>query len=76
METSTASNAAVGIYGDKATISNLGKVSVGDSGVAIYAENGTEVSNLGTLDLGADGVGVMLDGTSDLTCNYCNSNFK
>ena len=64
---STVSNAAIGIYGDKATISNLGKVSVGDGGVAIYAKNGTEITNLGTLDLGADGVGVMLDGTSELT---------
>ncbi|MHD0315970.1 autotransporter-associated N-terminal domain-containing protein [Fusobacterium sp. THCT1E2] len=64
---SDASNAAIGIYGDKATISNLGKVSVGDGGVAIYAKNGTEVTNLGTLDLGADGVGVMADGTSDIT---------
>ncbi|WP_462424522.1 autotransporter-associated N-terminal domain-containing protein, partial [Fusobacterium ulcerans] len=64
---SSGSNAAIGIYGEKATISNLGKVSVGDGGVAIYAKNGTEVINLGTLDLGADGVGVMLDGTSDIT---------
>ena len=64
---SSGSNAAIGIYGDKATISNLGKVSVGDGGVAIYAKNGTEVTKLGTLDLGADGVGVMLDGTSDLS---------
>ena len=64
---SSGSNAAIGIYGEKATISNLGKVSVGDGGVAIYAKNGTEVTNLGTLDLGADGVGVMLDGTSDIT---------
>ncbi|WP_270446921.1 hypothetical protein, partial [Fusobacterium varium] len=54
---SSGSNAAIGIYGDKATISNLGKVSVGDGGVAIYAKNGTEVTSLGTLDLGADGVG-------------------
>ncbi len=29
---SSGSNAAIGIYGDKATISNLGKVSVGDGG--------------------------------------------
>ena len=64
---SSGSNVAIGIYGDKATISNLGKVSVGDGGVAIYAKNGTEVTKLGTLDLGADGVGVMLDGTSDLS---------
>ena len=34
---SSGSNAAIGIYGEKATISNLGKVSVGDGGVAIYA---------------------------------------
>ena len=58
---------SIGIYGEKATISNLGKVSVGDGGVAIYAKNGTEVTDLGTLDLGADGVGVMADGTSDIT---------
>ena len=64
---SDASNAAIGIYGEKATISNLGKVSVGDGGVAIYAKNGTEITDLGTLDLGADGVGVMADGTSDIT---------
>ncbi|MDU1912108.1 hypothetical protein [Fusobacterium sp.] len=64
---SSSSNAAIGIYGDKATISNQGTVSVGDGGVAIYAKKGTEVTDLGTLDLGADGVGVMLDGTSDLT---------
>ncbi|MEQ3308893.1 autotransporter-associated N-terminal domain-containing protein, partial [Fusobacterium varium] len=64
---SDASNAAIGIYGDKATISNQGKVSVGDGGVAIYAKNKTKVASLGILDLGADGVGVMLDGTSDLT---------
>ena len=64
---STASNAAIGIYGEKATISNLGTISVGDGGVAIYAKKGTEVTNLGTLDLGADGVGVMLDGTSDIS---------
>ncbi|WP_462425965.1 autotransporter-associated N-terminal domain-containing protein [Fusobacterium varium] len=63
---SDASNAAIGIYGDKATISNQGKVSVGDGGVAIYAKNKTKVASLGILDLGADGVGVMLDGTSDL----------
>ncbi|BBA53268.1 autotransporter (plasmid) [Fusobacterium varium] len=64
---SSGANAAIGIYGDKATISNLGKISVGDGGVAIYAKNGTEITNLGTLDLGADAIGVMLDGTSDLT---------
>ena len=58
---------SIGIYGEKAAISNLGKVSVGDGGVAIYAKNGTEVTDLGTLDLGADGVGVMADGTSDIT---------
>ena len=60
-------NTSVGIYGDKATISNLGKVSIGDGGVAIYAKNGTEVTDLGTLDLGANGVGVMVDGTSDIS---------
>ena len=64
---STVTNTSVGIYGDKATISNLGKVSVGDGGVAIYAKNGTEVTDLGTLDLGANGVGVMADGTSDIS---------
>ena len=64
---SDGSNAAIGIYGKKATISNLGKVSVGDGGVAIYATEGSEITNLGTLDLGADGVGVMADGTSDIT---------
>ncbi|GAA6323371.1 hypothetical protein F350042L8_04690 [Fusobacterium ulcerans] len=64
---SDTSNAAVGIYGKKATISNLGKVSVGDGGVAIYATEGSEITNLGTLDLGADGVGVMVDGTSDIS---------
>ena len=64
---SDGSNAAIGIYGKKATISNLGKVSVGDGGVAIYATEGSEITNLGTLDLGADGVGVMADGTSDIS---------
>ena len=64
---SDGSNAAIGIYGKKATISNLGKVSVGYGGVAIYATEGSEITNLGTLDLGADGVGVMADGTSDIT---------
>ncbi|MDU1893016.1 MAG: hypothetical protein E6767_20250, partial [Dysgonomonas sp.] len=61
------SNAAVGIYGKKATISNLGKISVGDGGVAIYATEGSRITDLGILDLGADGVGVMADGTSDIT---------
>ena len=64
---STVTNTSVGIYGDKATISNLGKVSVGDGGVAIYATEGSEITNLGTLDLGANGVGVMADGTSDIS---------
>lgn len=64
---STSSNAAIGIYGEKATISNTGTVSVGDGGVAIYAKNGSEITNLGTLDLGADGIGVMLDGTSNIS---------
>ena len=64
---STASNAAIGIYGNKATISNQGTISVGDGGVAIYAKNLTEITRLGILDLGADAVGVMLDGTSDIT---------
>ncbi|MDU1910174.1 autotransporter-associated N-terminal domain-containing protein [Fusobacterium sp.] len=64
---STASNAAIGIYGEKATISNLGTISVGDGGVAIYAKEGTEITNLGTLDLGDDAVGVMTDGKSDIT---------
>ena len=64
---STTLNAAIGIYGEKSTISNTGTVSVGDGGVAVYAKNGTEITALGTLDLGADGVGVMADGTSDIT---------
>ncbi|WP_130890189.1 autotransporter-associated N-terminal domain-containing protein [Fusobacterium ulcerans] len=64
---SDSSNAAVGIYGKKATISNLGKISVGDGGVAIYATEGSRITDLGILDLGADGVGVMADGTSDIS---------
>ncbi|BBA51194.1 putative autotransporter [Fusobacterium varium] len=64
---SDSSNAAVGIYGKKASISNLGKISVGDGGVAIYATEGSRITDLGILDLGADGVGVMADGTSDIT---------
>ena len=64
---SDGSNAAIGIYGKKATISNLGKISVGDGGVAIYATEESEITNLGILDLGADGVGVMVDGTSDIS---------
>ena len=64
---STAANAAIGIYGEKTTISNLGIISVGSNGIAIYAKNNSEVTNLGTLNLGADGIGVMLDSTSDLT---------
>ncbi|WP_289102791.1 autotransporter-associated N-terminal domain-containing protein, partial [uncultured Fusobacterium sp.] len=64
---STATNAAIGIYGDKTTISNLGIISVGNNGIAIYAKNNSEIKALGTLNLGADGIGVMLDGTSDLT---------
>ena len=63
---STATNAAIGIYGDKTTISNLGIISVGNNGIAIYAKNNSEIKALGTLNLGADGIGVMLDGTSDL----------
>ena len=64
---STAANAAIGIYGEKTTISNLGIISVGSNGIAIYAKNNSEITNLGTLNLGADGIGVMLDSTSDLT---------
>ncbi|WP_373592126.1 autotransporter-associated N-terminal domain-containing protein, partial [Fusobacterium varium] len=64
---STAANAAIGIYGEKTTISNLGIISVGSNGIAIYVKNNSEVTNLGTLNLGADGIGVMLDSTSDLT---------
>ena len=64
---STAANAAIGIYGEKATISNLGIISVGSNGIAIYAKNNSEITDLGSLNLGADGIGVMLDSTSDLT---------
>jgi hypothetical protein len=64
---SNSSNAAVGIYGEKATISNLGKVSVGAGGVAIYAKEGSEITNLGELVIGVDGIGVMADGTSTIT---------
>ena len=62
-------SAAVGIYGKNATISNLGKISVGDGGVAIYATEGSRITDLGTLDLGADGVGVMVDGASTISAN-------
>ena len=64
---STAANAAIGIYGEKTTISNLGTISVGSNGIAIYAKNNSEITDLGSLNLGADGIGVMLDSTSDLT---------
>ena len=64
---STAANAAIGIYGEKTTISNLGIISVGSNGIAIYAKNNSEITDLGSLNLGADGIGVMLDSTSDLT---------
>ena len=62
-------SAAVGIYGKNATISNLGKISVGAGGVAIYATEGSRITDLGTLDLGADGVGVMVDGASTISAN-------
>ncbi len=58
---------AIGIYGDKVTISNLGKISVGDNGIAIYAKTGTMIKDIGILDLGANAIGVMLDGTSDIS---------
>ncbi|MDU1893112.1 MAG: hypothetical protein E6767_20740, partial [Dysgonomonas sp.] len=61
------SNAAVGIYGKKATISNTGNITTGTSGVAIYATEGSNITSLGTLTLGSDGVGVMLNGKSEVT---------
>ncbi|MDR3258622.1 MAG: autotransporter-associated N-terminal domain-containing protein [Fusobacteriaceae bacterium] len=64
---SASSTTAICIYGEKATISNLGKVSVGAGGVAIYAKNSSEIINLGTINLGGDGIGVMMDGTSTIT---------
>ena len=61
--------AAIGIYGKKATISNQGNITVGSGGVAIYAENNSNITDLGTLKLGSDGIGVMVDGTSTITAN-------
>ena len=60
-------NAAVGIYGEKATISNQGKITVGDGGIAIYAKNDSNIIDLGSLNIGSDGIGVMLDGKSDIS---------
>jgi len=61
--------AAIGIYGKKATISNQGNITIGSGGVAIYAENNSNITDLGTLKLGSDGIGVMVDGTSTITAN-------
>ena len=60
-------SASVGIYGEKATISNTGTISVGAEGVAIYAENNSNITDLGTLKLGSDAIGIMADGTSTIT---------
>ena len=60
-------SAAIGIYGKKATISNTGNINVGNGGVAIYAEDGSNITDLGNLKLGSDGIGVMVDGTSNIT---------
>ena len=64
---SETSAVAIGMYGKKTTISNTGTISVGAGGVAIYAENGSNITNLGTLKLGSDAIGIMTDGTSTIT---------
>ena len=64
---STATNAAIGIYGDKSLIANSGNIKTGKEGIGIYGIKGSTISSLGTLTLGADGIGVMVDGTSNIT---------
>ncbi|EFS25377.2 hypothetical protein FUAG_00892, partial [Fusobacterium ulcerans ATCC 49185] len=52
---STATNAAIGIYGDKSLIANSGNIKTGKEGIGIYGIKGSTISSLGTLTLGADG---------------------
>lgn len=59
--------AAVGIYGEKVTISNLGTISVGNGGVGIYGTENSNITDLGILNLGSDSIGVFVDGTTDIT---------
>lgn len=79
--TSDKNNTSVGIYGNKVTISNSGKIEIGNGekekpsdnfvkyhgGVGIFAANGSVVEKIGGLVLGDYGTGVIVDATSEIT---------
>ena len=64
---STSLATTVGIYGEKAIISNTGSITTGNEGIGIYAQNNSEISDLGVINLGGDAIGVVADGTSTIS---------
>lgn len=62
---------SIGIYGEKATISNsngtgaLGTINVGANGIGIYAKDGSTITDAGNIVLGKDAIAIMA--TADST---------
>jgi hypothetical protein len=64
---------SIGIYAEgngtlaQTQVANNGTIEVGKNGVAIFAENGTDVTKAGTLKLGEEAIGIILDKTSRIS---------